>query len=63
MAQEITVEGLAPYQREAYEKLLERFRNNYDDVFFGWGRQSGKTVILELVQKELKKLDKKNDVK
>ena len=62
MAQEITVEDLTPAQQKAYELLLSRFKNNYDDVFYTWGRQSGKTVVLKLVQKELERLDKRNIV-
>lgn len=58
----IAKKDLTPTQQEAYETLLYRFRNNYDDVFYEWGRQSGKTVVMGLVLEELKRLDKVNDV-
>lgn len=53
---------LSTTQQRAYDTLLDRFLNNIDDVFFGWGRQSGKTTVLNLVLEQIKKEDANHDL-
>lgn len=57
-----TRDDLSLIQQRAYDTLLDRFRNNIDDVFFMWGRQTGKTTVLNLVLEQIKKEDANHDL-